>query len=54
MTFAELLVTLAAVWGLYRLLWPFQRRVERLLLGLLGRDNVIDAEIVHHRRTGKE
>ena len=54
MTLAELLVILAAVWGLVRLLRPFQRRVERLLLRMLGRDTVIDAEIVPHRRTGEE
>jgi hypothetical protein len=36
MTFAEFLLSILVGWGLYRLLRPLQRSLERMLLRLLG------------------
>jgi hypothetical protein len=45
-TLAEVAVLGAAVFGLYRLLEPFRRSVERMLLRLLGsaKADVIDVK----------
>lgn len=46
MTLAEMILILAAVFGIYRLLGPLQRRLEDWIRGLLdpGRRNIIDVE----------
>lgn len=45
-TLVEIVLLLAAVYGLYRLLRPLQRRLEYWILGLLapGRPRIIDLE----------
>ena len=48
---AELVLLAVAVWGLYRLLSPLQRRLESLILNLLlGEDRILDAETVEPKR----
>jgi hypothetical protein len=51
-TIAEFAVCAAAVWGLYRLLAPLRKRVERALLRWLGsgKADIVDAEIVPDER----
>jgi hypothetical protein len=51
-TIAEFAVMAAVVWGLYRLLDPLRRRVERALLRLLdpSRADIVDAEIMPNDR----
>lgn len=47
MSAAELLLLTVAVWGVYRLLRPLQRRIEAFLLSrLTGRAAIVEAEIV--------
>jgi hypothetical protein len=47
---AELLLIAAVVYGLYRLLAPFQRFVERTILRALGETPVIDVEPVEPKK----
>ncbi len=47
---AEVLLVVAFIYGLYRLLAPLQRAVERMLLRLLGERPVIDVESVEPKK----
>jgi hypothetical protein len=51
-TLAELVLLLAAIYLVYRLLEPLQRRLERLLLRLIdpSKADIIDAELVTRDR----
>jgi hypothetical protein len=51
-TFAEFAVMAAVVWGLYRLLEPLSRRVEKAILQWLdpSRADIVDAEIMPNER----
>ncbi len=51
-TLAELAVVAAVLWGLYGLLEPLRRRVERALLRLLDpkRADIVDAEIIPSKK----
>jgi len=55
-TLGEAVLTLAALWGLYRLLDPLRRRLERALLALLdpAQGDVIDAELLPRERKSKK
>ena len=52
-TLGEAVLTLAALWGLYRLLDPLRRRLERALLDPAQGD-VIDAELLPRERKSKK
>lgn len=47
---AELVLVAALLYGLYRVLAPLQRRLEALILRLLGEKPMIDAEIVASKK----
>lgn len=52
---AELLLVAAAIYALYRLLTPLQRRLEQLLLDLLlGKGRILEAETVATKKTKRK
>lgn len=56
-TLAEFALLLLAAWGLYRLLEPLRRRIERALLLALypSKKDIVDAEVVpRESKTKKE
>lgn len=55
-TLGEMVLAGAILWGIYRLLEPLRRSVERALLTLLGaaKADIVDAELLPRERKKKE